>query len=146
MKTTLPIGREHSALRHLVLLFAKTFRTLFLASGLLIVFSVQAKAQDDWKPLTTIDGVEISYQKSECDIAEVYLIKAVNNSGQAVSFNLSYELRMDDNNSAQGDLGSLELAASAELISTCEEGLLINVFDHFTELGKEYTIQITKSE
>jgi hypothetical protein len=130
----------------LALSFAKKFRTLLLASGLFIVFSMQANAQDDWKSLTTIDGVEISYQKSECDYAEVYLIKAVNNSGQSVSFNLSYELRMDDNNSAKGELGNLELAASAELVSTCEGGLMINIFDHFTELGKEYTIQITKSE
>jgi hypothetical protein len=67
MITTLPIGRGHSALRYLVLSFTKTFRTLLLASGLLIVFSVQAKAQasDYWRifeQISLLNELQVHYQ------------------------------------------------------------------------------------
>jgi len=41
----------------LVISANKTFRKLILASGLLIVFSMQANAQEEWTALTTIGGV-----------------------------------------------------------------------------------------
>jgi hypothetical protein len=76
MKTTLPIRREHSALRHLAHSFAKTFRTLLLASGLLIVFSMQANAQDDsWTLQTTVNNVDFFHKLVDCGDRKAVLIK-----------------------------------------------------------------------
>jgi len=130
----------------LVVTINKSFRTLLLASGLLLVFSMQANAQDDWTPVATIDGVEISYMKSKCNYSEVYFFKAVNTSNSSVALDLSFKITLDETQSASGELGSLELPGSGELVSSCDGGLMINIFDHFTVLDQSYSLEITKSE
>ncbi|MFT6872875.1 MAG: hypothetical protein ACJAVN_001887 [Roseivirga sp.] len=57
MNLSLPTPVVLSSTHHLVILFTKTFRTLLLASGLLIVFSMQANAQDD--PRTLHSDVDV---------------------------------------------------------------------------------------
>jgi hypothetical protein len=147
MKTTLPVRREHSALRQVVLLFTHIFRTLLLASGLLIVFSMQANAQDDWKSLTTIDGVEISYQKVNCDSGEVLLIKATNTLDQQKTVNLNYAFtsNLDKSIVGEGDLGQIELDANSEVSTQCGDDLTIKVFEHISMFNEdEFTLKITK--
>lgn len=145
MQQTLLI-RLAKFVRLLVVGTIKSFRITLLASGLFLVLSMQARAQDDWKKVTTIDGVEISYQRIDCNNAEVLLIKAVNTKDQAVSLDLSYVIQVDETTSGKGDLGKITLDANAELVSGCEDDLSINVFEHFTEFNLNYSLQITKSE
>lgn len=122
-------------------------RTLLLASGLMIVFSMQAHAQDDWTALTTIDGVEISYQKSKCDDLEVLLIKAVNTTANKFSLSLNYTFTMDGNEVGAGSLGELSLEANESLFSSCSDGLKINVYDHVSMFDEDmFSLKISKSE
>lgn len=131
----------------LVFLTNKVFRTFLMASGLMIVFSMQANAQDDWTDLTTIDGVKISYQESNCDEGPALLIKMVNSSGAAISMNLDYTFSMGNSEIGGGSLGSVSLDVDEQMTSTCNEGLKIMVFEHLSMFDASIvSLQITKAE
>lgn len=135
--------------RLVILLICKS-RTLFTSIILLMLISFQTYGQDEtWKALTTIDGVEISYQKSLCDSNEVLLIKAVNTNDQTTSLNLVYSFtsKVDNSIMGKGDLNEIVLEANAETASACGGTLSINVYDHFSMFNEEeFTIIISKSE
>ena len=113
---------------------------------------MQANAQeqnDNWKLLTTIDGVQISYQKTSCDDNETLTIKAVNTNNQDITLDLKYNFtaNFDDSNMGNGTLGKIALEANAEKVSTCGDDLSINVYEHFSMFNeKEFTLTVTKSE
>lgn len=130
MKTTLPIGREHSALRHLVILFTKTFQTLLLASGLLIVFSVQANAQAQTEPeyiqnWTALPEAEFHFDtafalvKCSPDSAPVIFLEVFNEGGNVN--NISFELIIGDKdrNTATVEIPSFQIAPSKYIRPKC---------------------------
>lgn len=113
-----------------------------------MLISIQTYGQDnDWKLLTTIDGVEISYQKTICDDVDVLLIKLVNTTSQDISMNLDYAFLMDGSKFTGGSFEQIEIGAGSEIAGTCSTGLKINVFDHLTMFDENmYSLKITKSE
>lgn len=149
MQHLLPIGLAKSV-NLVTLSVTKLFRTLLLASGLLVVFTMQAKAQSgDWSSLTTIDGVEISYQHVFCDNGEILLIRLENSAEQAVSFNLQYKITSNDDASivGSGELGIVSIEANSVISSTCGDNIVINSSDHISFFNKdEFTLSITKTE
>ncbi|NVJ64822.1 MAG: hypothetical protein HWD84_11435 [Flavobacteriaceae bacterium] len=148
MQQTLLI-RLANFVRPLVVGTIKSFRTTLLASGLFLALSMQVNAQDEWKRVTTIDGVEISYQKASCDGSEVLLIKAVNKSDASVSIDLTYtfQSKVDNSIMGTGELGEIEIAPQSELSGSCEDGLHININNHFSMYSEEeFSLTITKTE
>lgn len=129
MKTTLPIGREHSALRHLVILFTKTFQTLLLASGLLIVFSVQASAQSEPEYLkfwTALEEAEFYFDTMfavvKCDenASPQILLNAFNEAGNVSEIGFTLELTDANGNSATVEVPKFAIGQAEMQIASCE--------------------------
>lgn len=114
----------------------------------MMLLSIQSYAQDEeWKSLTTIDGIEIQYQKTMCDNAEVILLWAKNTGDYSQSISLTYNFVMEGESVGSGDLSPIELAPQAESIATCETGLRINVYDHLSIFDESLVnLTITKSQ
>lgn len=127
----------------------KYLRTLLLVFGLLYSFSMTGQSSNDWTPITTIDGIEVSYQKASCDGSEVLFIKAVNKSDASVSVDLTYAFHSKVDNSliGSGELGKMTIGQQSEVSGTCEDGFFINVNNHFSMYSEEeFALTITKTE
>ena len=128
MKTNLPIGCEHSALHHLVLSFAKKIRTFLLASGLLIVFSMQAKAQDPeyiqmWHPLEEAEfqfDVTFAVVKCTADSKPIILLNAFNEAGNVDKIGFTLELTDANDNQATIEVAKFEIGKAQMQIASCD--------------------------
>ena len=111
----------------------------------ILFFCASTMAQnqtDNWQLLTTIDGVEISYKKGNCDVFETLFIKTKNTTSESLTISLKYDFSMDGESIGSGILSINGLAGQTELFSDCITGPKINVFDHLS-IFDESTVTLT---
>ena len=112
-----------------------------------MLISIQTYGQDnDWKLLTTIDGVEVSYLKGNCEESEMLFIKTKNTTPESLSISYKYDFQIDGESVGSGVISMNDLAGQTELSGDCETGLRINVYDHLSMFDESVvTLTITKN-
>lgn len=107
---------------------SKSIRTLFLASGLLLVFSMQAKAQEpeyiqNWLPLEEAEfhfDVFFAVVKCSADSEPMVLLNAFNEAGNVDSIGFTLELTDDAGNEATVEIAKFDIAKATMHIASCD--------------------------